>query len=108
LQGLVRLGQPTLTINSSGNYTFNGVISSGLSLAKIRLGTQTLTNANTYTGTTTVNGGALLVNGSLAAGSTVTVNSAGTLGGGGTINGPVWSLPVASSRRAQMSVPSAR
>jgi autotransporter-associated beta strand protein len=81
-------GSPVLTISNNSDFTFNGVISSGLSLVKAGAGTQTLTNVNTYTGSTTINGGTLLVvsPGSLGAGSAVTNNA--TLGGNGTINDP--------------------
>jgi fibronectin-binding autotransporter adhesin len=71
----------------------NGVIqdfdSRGGSLAKIGLGTLTLTGANTYRGRTTVGGGTLVVEnktGSATGTGTLNVN-AGTLGGGGTIGG---------------------
>jgi fibronectin-binding autotransporter adhesin len=55
-------------------------------LAKIGLGTLTLTNANTYTGTTTVSNGTLMVNGSISGNAAVV---GGILGGNGTIGGSV-------------------
>jgi autotransporter-associated beta strand protein len=84
----------TLTVDSTGTTSFDGVIKDGsiasriLSLTKSGDGTQTLAGANTYTGATTVNAGTLLVNGdSSAATGAVTVNTGATLGGQGTIGG---------------------
>jgi fibronectin-binding autotransporter adhesin len=62
----------TLTVNSSGSNTFNGVLKDGgtgsLSLATAGTGSFTPGNANTYTGSTTVGGGSTLMVGILADG----------------------------------------
>jgi autotransporter-associated beta strand protein len=79
-----------LTVNSSSNSTFGGVIEDGasqLGVTKQGTGTLTLSGANTYTGGTTINGGLLEVNGSIAG--NAVVNPGGTLGGVGTIGGNV-------------------
>jgi autotransporter-associated beta strand protein len=77
----------------SGSASYSGVIANGaasMTLTKSGIGTQILSNTNTYTGATDITDGTLLVNspGSLDLNSAVTVNG-GTLGGNGTINGSV-------------------
>lgn len=83
--GVVFNGNSTLTLGANDlSASFSGVASSNStvmgSIAKIGLGTQTLSGANTYTGTTTVSGGTLLVDttGSLANTSGITVASGAT------------------------------
>jgi autotransporter-associated beta strand protein len=87
----------TINCSTSTNYVYgtgtaanSGVISGGISLVKLGVGTQTLGGDNTYSGTTTVSEGSLLVNGALSNTSATTVSSGATLGGsGGTIAGGV-------------------
>jgi fibronectin-binding autotransporter adhesin len=67
IAGLVGQGEVTistsgvLTLDSSANSTFLGVISGGGSLAKAGSGTLTLNGNNTYSGGTSINGGTLSV-----------------------------------------------
>ena len=81
----------SLTLNSSNNTTFDGVLGGAtandkkFSLNKSGTGTLTLTGTNTFTGLTTIDAGKLLLNGSLT--SDVIVASSGTFGGSGTIGG---------------------
>jgi autotransporter-associated beta strand protein len=80
----------TLTIQSTADHTFSGVIEDGggggtVSLIKSGPHALTLSGANTYTGATGVNAGTLHVNGFTALGSAVTVS--GILGGTGTVGG---------------------
>jgi autotransporter-associated beta strand protein len=83
----------TLTINSTTDTTFAGVLGgtgtdeNNFAFTKTGASTLTMSGTNTYTGATAVNQGTLLVNGSTGSGSAVTVASAGTLGGTGTIGG---------------------
>lgn len=60
----VTLGTGTLTINSTANATFDGIISGtgGLTVTGTTIQTLGGTAANTYLGTTTVNGGVLAFN----------------------------------------------
>ena len=59
----VNLGTETLTLGTSNNTTFAGVIEGSGNLVKQRSGTLTLTNANTYIGGTTINVGTIAVSG---------------------------------------------
>ena len=73
-------GTDTLTVNTSNNNTYGGVLQNGgtrlLGLTKSGSGTLTLSGTNTYTGTTAVNnGGTLNVTGSLG-NTAVTLNNA--------------------------------
>lgn len=64
----------TLTINNAAAYTYDGFIQDGagiVSLTKNGLGTQLLTNANSYSGTTNINVGILSITHGNALGSTV-------------------------------------
>jgi len=70
-----------LTVNTTGSYSFGGVIQGTLSFVKTGTGTQVLSGVNTYTGGTTLTGGILNVGTDTAlgvAGSTITFNG-GTL-----------------------------
>jgi autotransporter-associated beta strand protein len=83
----------TLTIQSTADHTFSGVIENGsgggtISLVKSGPHTLTLSGANTYTGNTAVSGGTLNVTGALGA-SSVNVASVSTLTGDGSIAGNV-------------------
>jgi autotransporter-associated beta strand protein len=82
---------------NSKNTTFAGIIKDGDlfgaagAVAKVGVGSLTLTGANTYTGGTTVSSGTLVVNNttSSATGSGAVQANAGTLGGHGIIAGAV-------------------
>jgi fibronectin-binding autotransporter adhesin len=86
-------GTSTLTLNVPGAQTFTGIFRNGdgvgtdgvLALAKIGVGTQTLTGTHTHTGPTSVTAGTLLNNG-LFSNSAVTVSSGGIVGGTGTFS----------------------
>jgi autotransporter-associated beta strand protein len=83
----------TLTIQSTADHTFSGVIengSGGGTVALVKSGSHTLTlsGINSYTGDTTVNGGGLNVTGALGA-SNLNVASVSTLTGDGSIAGNV-------------------
>jgi len=66
-------GTPTLTIDTTGTYTYAGLLGvagqDSFNLVKAGTGTQTLSGANAYTGTTTVSGGTLLIGDPAALGS---------------------------------------
>lgn len=74
----------SVTVNSSGNYTFNGgAVVSPNPLTKSGTGTLLLNNQNTYTGGAVINGGTLVVDGNQAVNrlqnnAPVTVNNGGT------------------------------
>jgi fibronectin-binding autotransporter adhesin len=83
----------TLTIQSTADHTFSGVIENGsgggtIALVKSGPHSLTLSGANTYTGDTTVNEGTLNVTGALGA-SNLIVASVSTLSGDGSIAGNV-------------------
>ena len=85
-----RTGASTLTVNTSGSSTYDGVLANNagtLSFVKNGTGLQRLTGNSTYTGTTTVNSGTLAVDGSLGV-TTTFVDVAAVLQGSGTIGGP--------------------
>jgi len=72
--GNVTLGSGTLTIASSANATYSGVIAGSGGIIETGTYTQTLSGANTYDGVTTVsgsNGGSLSITNANALGSTV-------------------------------------
>ena len=76
-----------LTLSSTGNTTFSGVISgSKLNISKSGTGTLTLTGANTYAGTTAVSAGTLLITGSNTGAGAASFSTGATLqiGNGGT------------------------
>lgn len=84
----------TLTISSTANTTFSGVLGgagtdeSNFAFTKTGSSTLTLSGTNTYTGATNLNMGTLLINGNnSAANGVVTVASGATLGGTGTVGG---------------------
>ncbi|MGC3967789.1 MAG: autotransporter-associated beta strand repeat-containing protein [Pirellulales bacterium] len=81
--GNVVLGSATLTVDTSTNTTYAGVISGTGGLIKQGSGTLTLSGNSTYTGPTVINAGTLksaTSNTSMLGGSTrVTVNALGTL-----------------------------
>ena len=58
-----------LTINATGDSTYNGVISGGGSLIKTGTGKLTLTGTNTYSGSTTISDGTLQLGNNTATGS---------------------------------------
>jgi len=62
-------GNPTLTVNTTSDHTFSGVISGDMSLVKTGAATQVLSNANTYTGVTTISDGSLQITNGSALGS---------------------------------------
>jgi outer membrane autotransporter protein len=73
------------TFDTNGkDATLSGTIGGTGGLAKIGVGTLTLSGASTYSGATAVNAGTLMVSGSIA-NSAVTVNSGATLAGTGTV-----------------------
>ncbi len=76
-------GAATLTLATTNNAQFAGVITDGtgqISVVKNFASTQTLTGINTYTGTTTINAGTLALSsaGSIATSGLVDVRSGGT------------------------------
>ena len=81
-----------LTISSTANTTFSGVLGgtgtdeNNFSFTKTGGSRLTLSGSNTYTGTTAVSAGTLLVTGALTS-SNVTVESGASLGGTGTVGG---------------------
>ena len=80
----------TLTVDGTGNATFNGIISNGgttgtVAVTKNGTGTATLTANNTYTGGTTINGGTLTLDYSTNNTSKL-ANAAALNLGGGTLN----------------------
>ena len=85
------LDNGVFAINTTGLYTFSGVISGSGAFRNIGTGTTTLTNTNTYTGPTTVENGA----GTLAITSTGSITSnvtnLGTFNNAGTVTGSVLS-----------------
>jgi autotransporter-associated beta strand protein len=86
-------GASTLTIQSTADHTFSGVIENGsgggtISLVKSGPHTLTLSGTNTFTGDTTISGGTLNVTGALGA-SNLNVASVSTLTGDGSIAGNV-------------------
>jgi autotransporter-associated beta strand protein len=78
------LGTGTLTVNQSGNTTFNGTFTGDGSLVKTNSGALTLSGSSTHTGGTAVDGGTLIVSGSLGD-TPVTIGAGGTLDVAGTI-----------------------
>ncbi|MDB6059466.1 MAG: hypothetical protein JWO95_3310, partial [Verrucomicrobiales bacterium] len=96
--GSVFLSYASLTVGGlNTDTTISGVISDynvpGYvgTLAKIGLGTLTLSGSNTYYGLTTINGGTLAINGSIRG--DVQVNGGTTLKGSGIIGGNVTVAP---------------
>jgi hypothetical protein len=81
--GLVLLGNQTLTITAANDSYVGGI--SGNGGITLTGGTETLTGSIGYNGATTINGGTLVVNSSLASSSGITVNPGGTLAGTGTV-----------------------
>jgi len=81
----------TLSFNSTGNFSLNGIISGTGSLAKSGSGTFTLNAVNTYSGSTTVSAGTLVVNATNFTGS-ITVN-----GGALILNAPTYAASTISS-----------
>jgi autotransporter-associated beta strand protein len=74
-------GTPTLSINNSADYTFNGSLTNSvgtLSLFKSGAGNETLGGNNPFTGNTTISGGTLTVTGTNSGPGNVTISS-GTL-----------------------------
>lgn len=86
--GSIILGRATLTVGSTSDTTFTGVISGAGGLTKDGIGTLALSGANTYSGGTTVASGTLSVAGSSPTGTgNVVVGPDGSLSGSGTIIG---------------------
>jgi autotransporter-associated beta strand protein len=69
----------TLTVNMSGNSTYSGVLSDGISntlaFTKQGDGTLTLTNASTYTGNTSIQGGTVVMSNGQALGAVTSANT---------------------------------
>jgi autotransporter-associated beta strand protein len=87
-------GPATLTINSSTDHSFGGLLGNSsaggddFGLTKSGAGTFTLSGTNVYIGDTLVSAGTLLVNGDQSAATgLVTVAANATLGGTGTLGG---------------------
>lgn len=80
-------GDATLTINGSGDATFDGSIAGAGDLVIAGSGTQRFNGSNSLNGDVSIESGFLEVNGSFGYGSTVSVGAAGHLGDSGTING---------------------
>ncbi len=77
--GTLRLGSGSVTLGSSNDSTFNGVISGTGTITKVGTGTLTLMGSG-YTGTTTINNGAIQIANSSSLGTgQVTING-GALG----------------------------
>lgn len=93
----------TLTVDSTSNPTFDGVMQNGaaaaLSLAQTGTGTFTLTGNNTYTGTTTISaGGTLRVGSGVGSTSGAISGTSSVSGGAGSLlylnrNSGDWTLP---------------
>ena len=87
--GNVTLGGGSLTVASTTDSPFSGVISgNGGSLVKTGANALVLCGTNSYSGPTTISGGKLVVNGSLAS-PTVAVNGGAKVGGTGSLAGKV-------------------
>jgi fibronectin-binding autotransporter adhesin len=83
-------GSATINVAQANTLQSNGLVYGNGGLIKTGLGTEILTNANTYTGGTTINGGTLQVNNTSGSGTgtgAVTVNSGGMLSGIPTATG---------------------
>ena len=87
--GQVTLGSATLTVNSTGDSSFDGEISGSGGLTKSGVGSLTLSGNQTFSGATTLSNGTLVIDGSLDAASVVNVQSNATLMGTGEIPGGV-------------------
>jgi fibronectin-binding autotransporter adhesin len=77
-------GSATINVTQANTLQTNGLVYGNGGLIKTGLGTEILTNANTYTGGTAINGGTLQVNNTSGSGTgtgAVAVNSGGTLSG---------------------------
>jgi autotransporter-associated beta strand protein len=81
-----------------GNTALNGVIKQGL-------GTVTLEGQNTYTGNTIITNGTLINNGSLGPLNQTTVSAAGTLQGTGTLNGSLTVNGILSPGNSSSTLP---
>ena len=83
----------TLTINTSGNYTYSGLIRDNyqqngtISIVKSGTGMETLNGNNAYTGGTTVSGGTLQIGGSYSGGPNFVDNATLVLGFGAVLSG---------------------
>lgn len=80
---IVAGGNATLSLGTTGDQTFAGVISNGAATLSINIknngGVNRFHGANTYTGGTTINGYLLINNANGAGTGTITINAGGTL-----------------------------
>jgi len=88
--GTITLGSAAITLNTTADQSYSGVISGAGSLVKNGTATQALTAANTYSVGTTINAGKVQIGnntGSSVGTGPVTVSAGGTLFGNGRVSG---------------------
>ncbi len=100
-------GTATLTDNTTGTDTFNGVLQNGsgsgvLALTKSGTGSLTLTNANTYSGVTTISGGTLKISAANNIGDSSATNTI-ALSGGGTLETTASGFDLGANRNVTLT-----
>jgi autotransporter-associated beta strand protein len=76
-----------LTVNTTGDFAYNGLIEQNVALTKAGTGTLRLGAASTYRGATTIASGVLVVNASLSGTSSIDVQSGATMDVSGILAG---------------------